>query len=243
MLEKIKENKLSIILGITVFLLTNYLSYYFRVTFANDILTGFNLLFEQPQYLFYAFPLSLDITDITVSLVVVGVGSLFIHDKKQNKKKFRKGVEHGSAEWGIIEKELKGMYDQGDQFNNIIMSKNIKIRLDDKNTPFDKRRNKNVVVIGGSGSGKTRFFVKPNMLQMNASFVCTDPKGTIINEIGMALKNVGKYKIKVFNTVNFDQSMRYNPLRYVKTEQDILKLVETIIVNTTGEKEQHSDSF
>jgi type IV secretion system protein VirD4 len=242
-LEKIKENKLSIILGITVFLLTNYLSYYFRVTFANDILTGFNLLFEQPQYLFYAFPLSLDITDITVSLVVVGVGSLFIHDKKQNKKKFRKGVEHGSAEWGIIEKELKGMYDQGDQFNNIIMSKNIKIRLDDKNTPFDKRRNKNVVVIGGSGSGKTRFFVKPNMLQMNASFVCTDPKGTIINEIGMALKNVGKYKIKVFNTVNFDQSMRYNPLRYVKTEQDILKLVETIIVNTTGEKEQHSDSF
>lgn len=243
MLEKIKENKLSIILGITVFLLTNYLSYYFRVTFANDILTGFNLLFEQPQYLFYAFPLSLDITDITVSLVVVGVGSLFIHDKKQNKKKFRKGVEHGSAEWGIIEKELKGMYDQGDQFNNIIMSKNIKIRLDDKNTPFDKRRNKNVVVIGGSGSGKTRFFVKPNMLQMNASFVCTDPKGTIINEIGMALKNVGKYKIKVFNTVNFDQSMRYNPLRYVKTEQDILKLVETIIVNTTGEKELHSDSF
>lgn len=243
MLDKLKENKVYIAIGIIVFLLTNYLSYYFRVTFANDMLTGFNLLFEQPKYLFYAFPLSLDIVDLSIASVVLGFGTLFIYEKKQNKKKFRKGVEHGSAEWGKFEKDLKGMYDKEDQFNNIIISKNIKLRLDDKNAPFETRRNKNVLVIGGSGSGKTRFVVKPNMLQMNASFVCTDPKGTIVNEIGMALKNVGKYKIKIFNTVNFDKSMKYNPLRYVKTEQDILKLVETIIANTTGEKEHHMDSF
>ncbi|MBG9510705.1 conjugal transfer protein TraG, partial [Bacillus thuringiensis] len=102
---------------------------------------------------------------------------------------------------------------------------------------------KNVVVIGGSGSGKTRFVVKPNLLQMNASFVVTDPKGTIVNEIGMVLKNIGKYKIKIFNTENFYKSMRYNPLVYVYNEQDILKLVNTIIVNTEGEGAKKGEDF
>src|SRR5699024_3968742 len=140
------------------------------------------------------------------------------------------------------EKEYHEMMDLKDSDNNIIFSENLKIRLNDKNAPFDTRRNKNVIVYGGSGSGKTRFVVKPNLLQMNSSFVVTDPKGTIVNEVGMALKNVGKYKIKVFNTINFDKSMHYNPLAYVEKESDILSIVDTLISNTTGEGEQ-GDSF
>lgn len=237
-----KANKVYLTLGVFLFVLVNYLSYYFRVTFAHDFLTGFNYLFEQPKYLFYAFPLSFNITDLSIASVVIAVGALLLYEKNQNKKKYKKGVEHGSAEWGTVERDLKGMYDENDQYNNLIFSEKTKIRLDDTGTPFDTRRNKNVIYIGGSGSGKTRFGVKPNLLQMNASFVVTDPKGTIVNEVGMALKNVGKYKIKIFNTTNFNKSMKYNPLSYVKTEQDILKLVETIISNTTNEDSQ-SESF
>ncbi|WP_347814373.1 VirD4-like conjugal transfer protein, CD1115 family [Alkalihalobacillus sp. LMS39] len=241
-MEKMKANKVYLTLGVFLFVLVNYLSYYFRVTFAHDFLTGFNYLFEQPKYLFYAFPLSFNITDLSIASVVIAVGALLLYEKNQNKKKYKKGVEHGSAEWGTVERDLKGMYDENDQYNNLIFSEKTKIRLDDTGTPFDTRRNKNVIYIGGSGSGKTRFGVKPNLLQMNASFVVTDPKGTIVNEVGMALKNVGKYKIKIFNTTNFNKSMKYNPLSYVKTEQDILKLVETIISNTTNEDSQ-SESF
>lgn len=233
-MEKLKENKLYIILGVIAFVLLNYLFYYFRVTFAGNTLVGFDYLFSKPQYLLYAFPLSFHSIDLFVPLFLVCFMLLMLIDKKNNKKKYKKGVEHGSAQWGSVQKDLKNMFDEKDQYNNILFSQNTKIRLEDKDAPFDVRRNKNVCVVGGSGSGKTRFFVKPNMLQMNASFVCTDPKGTIVNEIGMALKNVGKYKIKILNTVNFAKSMRYNPLQYVENEQDILKLVETIIANTGG---------
>ena len=233
-MEKIKENKVYIIFGVVTYILLNYLFYYFRVTFAGDMLAGFDYLFSQPKYLFNAFPLSFNSIDLFVPLFLVSFAVLIIKDKKNNKKKYKKGMEHGSAQWGSVQKDLKNMYDEKEQYNNILFSQNTKIRLDDKDAPFDTRRNKNVCVIGGSGSGKTRFLVKPNLLQMNASFVCTDPKGTIINEIGMALKNVGKYKIKVLNTVNFAKSMHYNPLAYVENEQDILKLVETIIANTGG---------
>ncbi|MGG0284313.1 type IV secretory system conjugative DNA transfer family protein [Peribacillus butanolivorans] len=233
-MEKLKENKVYIVLGVIVYILLNYLFYYFRVTFAADPLAGFNYLFSEPKYLLYAFPLSVNAIDFFVPLIVVAFAALAITDKRKNRKKFKKGVEHGSAKWGEVKTDLKNMYDEKNQYNNIIFSQNTRIRLDDKNAPFDTRRNKNVVAIGGSGSGKTRFVIKPNMLQMNASFVCTDPKGTIVNEIGMALKNIGKYKIKILNTVNFSRSMRYNPLAYVENEQDILKLVETIIANTGG---------
>lgn len=233
-MEKLKENKVYIILGVIAYILLNYLFYYFRVTFAGDMLAGFDYLFSQPKYLFNAFPLSFNSIDLFVPLFLVSFAMLIIKDKKNNKKKYKKGMEHGSAQWGSVQKDLKNMYDEKEQYNNILFSQNTKIRLDDKDAPFDTRRNKNVCVIGGSGSGKTRFLVKPNLLQMNASFVCTDPKGTIVNEIGMALKNVGKYKIKVLNTVNFAKSMHYNPLAYVENEQDILKLVETIIANTGG---------
>lgn len=234
-MEKIKENKIYIILGVILFILLNYLFYYFRVTFAGNTIAAFNYLFSQPQYLLYAFPLSFNAMDLFIPMFAVAFIVFVLIDKKKNKKKYKKGVEHGSAQWGNAQKDLKDMYDEEDQYNNIIFSQNTGIRLKDKDAPFNVRRNKNVVVIGGSGSGKTRCVVKPNMLQMNASFVVTDPKGTIVNEIGMSLKNVGKYKIKIFNTVNFLKSMRYNPLKYVRNEQDILKLVTTIISNTSGE--------
>lgn len=240
-MEKIKENKVYIIFGVVTYILLNYLFYYFRVTFAGDMLAGFDYLFSQPKYLFNAFPLSFNSIDLFVPVFLVCFAVLIIKDKKNNKKKYKKGMEHGSAQWGSVQKDLKNMYDEKEQYNNILFSQNTKIRLDDKDAPFDTRRNKNVCVIGGSGSGKTRFLVKPNLLQMNASFVCTDPKGTIVNEIGMALKNVGKYKIKVLNTVNFAKSMHYNPLAYVENEQDILKLVETIIANTGGSDNKAED--
>ena len=242
-MEKIKENKVYIILGAILYVLLNYLFYYFRVTFASDKVAGFNYLFAEPKYLLYAFPLSINKFDLLIPLFLVGFGALIIIDKKNNKKKFKKGAEHGSAKWGDVKKDLKNMYDEEYKDNNILFSQNTKIMLDDSKTGFEFRRNKNVGVIGGSGSGKTRFFVKPNLLQMNASFVVTDPKGTIVNELGMALKNVGKYKIKIFNTVNFSKSMKYNPLAYVENEQDILKLVETMIANTTGEGASASQDF
>ncbi|WP_144508906.1 VirD4-like conjugal transfer protein, CD1115 family [Bacillus mycoides] len=234
-MEKIKENQTYIILGVMVFILLNYLFYYFRVTFEGNTLAAIDYLFSEPQYLLYAFPLSLHPIDFFVPLFIVGFVVFVIQDKKKNKKKYKKGVEHGSAQWGSVEKDLKDMYDEEDPYNNILFSQETKLRLDDKDASFQVRRNKNVIIIGGSGSGKTRFIVKPNMLQMNASFVVTDPKGTIVNEIGMALKNIGKYKIKIFNTENFYKSMRYNPLAYVYNEQDILKLVHTIIANTSGD--------
>ncbi|MCR8860393.1 type IV secretory system conjugative DNA transfer family protein [Bacillus pseudomycoides] len=242
-MEKIKENKIYIILGVILFILLNYLFYYFRVTFEGNSLAGFDYLFSEPQFLLYAFPLSFSVIDLFVPMLVVAIAIFVLIDKKNNKKKYKKGVEHGSAQWGSVQKDLKNMYDEKDQYNNIIFSQNTKIRLDDKDAPFNVRRNNNVIVFGGSGSGKTRFIVKPNMLQMNASFVCTDPKGTIVNEIGMALKNVGKYKIKVFNTINFEKSMRYNPLKYVYKEQDILKLVNTIMTNTEGEGAKKGEDF
>lgn len=242
-MEKIKENKTYIILGVILFVLLNYLFYYFRVTFEGNTLAAFNYLFSDPQYLLYAFPLSFNVIDLFIPLFTVAFAVFVMIDKKNNKKKYKKGAEHGSAQWGSVQKDLKGMYDEEDQDNNIIFSQNTKLRLDDKDAPFEVRRNKNVTVVGGSGSGKTRFIVKPNMLQMNASFVVTDPKGTIVNEIGMALKNVGKYKIKIFNTIKFTKSMRYNPLKYVHNEQDILKLVNTIMANTEGEGAKKGEDF
>lgn len=242
-MDKIKENKIYIILGVMLFILLNYLFYYFRVTFEDNTLAAFDYLFSEPQYLLYAFPLSFNVIDLFIPMFTVAFAVYVLIDKKNNKKKYKKGAEHGSAQWGSVQKDLKNMYDEKDQYNNIISSQNTKLRLDDKDASFDVRRNKNVVAIGGSGSGKTRCIIKPNLLQMNASFVVTDPKGTIVNEVGMALKNVGKYKIKIFNTINFAKSMRYNPLKYVHDEKDILKLVNTIMANTEGEGAQKGEGF
>lgn len=239
MVDKLKENKIYVVLALIVFILVNYTSYYVRVVYKDNMLDGIVNLLSNPSEIFVGFPLSFNGVDLLISLVAFVIVTLLLVERNSNRKKYRKGVEHGSAEWGKT-KEYHEMMDLKESDNNIIFSEKLKMRLDDKDSSFDTRRNKNVLVYGGSGSGKTRFVVKPNLLQMNASFVVTDPKGTIVNEVGMALKNVGKYKIKIFNTINFDKSMKYNPLAYVKNESDILSLVDTLISNTNGEHQQET---
>ncbi len=157
---------------------------------------------------------------------------LFIWDRKDNQKKFRHRVEFGSARWET-KKEITPYVDPEFK-NNIILSDSEKLTMNSRPANPKYARNKNVLVIGGSGSGKTRFFIKPNLLQMHSSYVVTDPKGQLLPETGMALlKN--DYKIKVFNTINFAKSMHYNPFYYIHSEKDILKMVTVLMLNTKGE--------
>ena len=180
-----------------------------------------------------------------VDLLIGTAGAVLIKAivwiKGKNAKKYRKGVEYGSARWGTAE-DIKP-YMAEDFKDNIILTETERLTMDNRPKSGPKyARNKNVLVIGGSGSGKTRFFVKPNLLQMHSSYVVTDPKGTVVNEVGNALLK-GGYRIKLLNTINFAKSMHYNPLAYIRSEKDILKLVNTIIANTKGEGAQSGEDF
>ncbi len=180
-----------------------------------------------------------------IDLLAGAAGAVFvkviIYVKGKNAKKYRKGIEYGSACWGKPEDIRPYMADKFE--DNIILTETERLTMDNRPKAGPKyARNKNVLVIGGSGSGKTRFFVKPNLLQMHSSYVVTDPKGTVLNEVGNALLE-GGYKIKVLNTINFAKSMHYNPLAYIRSEKDILKLVNTIIANTKGEGTQSGEDF
>ncbi len=180
-----------------------------------------------------------------IDLLAGAAGALLvkivIYVKGKNAKKYRKGIEYGSACWGKPEDIKPYMADKFE--DNIILTETERLTMDNRPKAGPKyARNKNVLVIGGSGSGKTRFFVKPNLLQMHSSYVVTDPKGTVLNEVGNALLE-GGYKIKVLNTINFAKSMHYNPLAYIRSEKDILKLVNTIIANTKGEGTQSGEDF
>ena len=167
---------------------------------------------------------------------------LLVMMKMKNAKKFRQGEEYGSARWGTA-KDIAPFIDPIFE-NNILLTMTEKLTMNSRPKLPKFARNKNVIVIGGSGSGKTRFYVKPNLMQMGKyiSYVVTDPKGTIIIECGMMLVRNG-YKIKVLNTINFSKSMHYNPFHYIRSEKDILKLVNTIMVNTKGEGEKSSEDF
>ena len=162
--------------------------------------------------------------------------------KMKNAKKFRQGEAYGSARWGTA-KDIAPFIDPIFE-NNILLTMTERLTMNSRPKLPKFARNKNVIVIGGSGSGKTRFYVKPNLMQMGKyiSYVVTDPKGTIIIECGMMLVRNG-YKIKVLNTINFSKSMHYNPFHYIRSEKDILKLVNTIMVNTKGEGEKSSEDF
>lgn len=170
--------------------------------------------------------------DLCVGIVVAGILRGVVYVKSKNAKKYRKNEEYGSARWGTQE-DIAPYIDP-------VFSKNVLLtqteRLTMNNRPKDPRtaRNKNVLVVGGSGSGKTRFFIKPNLMQCHSSYVVTDPKGSILIECGKLLQREG-YRIKVLNTINFQKSMRYNPFAYLHSEQDILKLVTALIANTKGE--------
>lgn len=183
---------------------------------------------------------SFHIDDLFAGICFSAVIWLIVYQKKKNAKKFRQGVEYGSARWGgpkDIEPYLDERFD-----NNILLTNTERLTMNSrpKNPKF--ARNKNVLVVGGSGSGKTRFFLKPNLMQMHSSYVVTDPKGTVLVECGKMLEKNG-YEIKVLNTINFKKSMHYNPFAYLRSEKDILKLVQTIMANTKGEGEKSTEDF
>ena len=185
---------------------------------------------------------SFHIRDLLAGIIGALLLRCVVYMKGKNAKKFRQGEEYGSARWGN-EKDIEPFINPVFE-NNIILTQTERLTMNSRPKLPKYARNKNVIVIGGSGSGKTRFYVKPNLMQMpdNVSYVVTDPKGTIIVECGTMLVRHG-YRIKVLNTINFKKSMHYNPFHYIRSEKDILKLVNTIIANTKGEGEKAAEDF
>ena len=216
---------------------------------------------EHADRIFTGILLSFDLRDLLVGVTVAVILKLLVWQKQSDAKKLRKGIEYGSARWGTTE-DIKP-YMSDDPWMNIPLTATEALTMESRPKQPKYARNKNIVVIGGSGSGKTRFFVKPSVMQMNCSMVITDPKGTLIEECGKMLAkgppkkdkngNIMKdksgkvvhepYVIKVLNTINFSKSLHYNPFAYIRSEKDILKLVTTIIVNTKGEGEKASEDF
>ena len=203
---------------------------------ALHILDGFRLAFESLLPSFHP-------ADLLVGILIAAALRLAVYVKGKNAKKFRKNMEYGSARWGTHE-DIAPYIDPVFE-NNIILTQTESLTMN--NRPKDPRtaRNKNVLVIGGSGSGKTRFFIKPNLMQCQSkeypvSFVVTDPKGSIVVECGRLLEK-NNYRIKIFNTINFSKSMHYNPFSYIHSEKDILKLVNTLICNTKGDGKSGDD--
>jgi type IV secretion system protein VirD4 len=194
---------------------------------------GFAAAFQSP------LP-SFEPQDLLVGAVGAGLVQLLLAVKRANQKKYRKGIEYGSARWGTpadIAPYIDPVFEK-----NVILTQTERLTMDNRPKNPAHARNKNVLVIGGSGSGKTRFFVKPNLMQMHSSYCVTDPKGTILIECGNLLRR-GGYAIKVLNTINFKKSMKYNPFSYLRSEKDILKLVNTLIANTKGEGEKSAEDF
>ena len=183
---------------------------------------------------------SIYLVDILTGIGVAAIIKFIIYTKGKNAKKFRQGKEYGSARWGN-KKDIEPYMDEKFQ-NNILLTQTERLTMNGRPANPKYARNKNVLVIGGSGSGKTRFYVKPNLMQMHSSYCVTDPKGTIVLECGKMLEDNG-YEIKILNTINFKKSMKYNPFAYIRSEKDILKLVQTIIANTKGEGEKAGEDF
>jgi len=216
---------------------------------------------EHADRIFAGFMLSNNWKDLLAGITVAVVLKVLVWQKQSDAKKLRKGIEYGSARWGNAE-DIKP-YMSENPWMNIPLTATEALTMESRPKQPKYARNKNIVVIGGSGSGKTRFFVKPSVMQMNCSMVITDPKGTLIEECGKMLAkgppkrdkdgNVIKdksgkvvyepYVIKVLNTINFSKSLHYNPFAYIRSEKDILKLVTTIIANTKGEGEKSSEDF
>lgn len=204
--------------------------YDFASKFLN-LTSGFALAFENP------LP-SLHSQDLLIGFLFGAVLRLVVYVKGKNAKKYRKGIEYGSARWGNTE-DIHPFADPLFR-NNVILTKSESLTMSSRPKNPKHARNKNVLIVGGSGSGKTRFWLKPNLMQCHSSYVVTDPKGSIVVECGKMLLRNG-YKIKILNTINFKKSMRYNPFAYIKSEKDILKLVTTLIANTKGEGKSGDD--
>ena len=170
--------------------------------------------------------------DLCIGLAIGAAFRLVVYVRSKNAKKYRHGEEYGSARWGGP-KDIEPFADPVFQ-NNVILTRTESLTMNSRPKDPKTARNKNVLIVGGSGSGKTRFWLKPNLLQCHSSYVITDPKGGIVEECGAVLVR-NKYRIKIFNTINFKKSMHYNPFAYIHSEKDILKLVTTLMVNTQGE--------
>ena len=194
---------------------------------------GFTAAFSSPWLSFHP-------TDLLIGITGAVVLRMAVYLKGKNAKKYRHGIEYGSARWGTAA-DIAPYMDK-DFFQNIPMTQTERITMASRPKQPKYARNKNILVIGGSGSGKTRFFCKPSLLQAHSSYVCTDPKGTLLPEIGAFLERK-KYRIKCLNLINFRKSMKYNPLAYIRSEKDILKLVNALIMNTKGEGEKSSEDF
>ena len=195
----------------------------------------------------FANPLpSLHLFDLCVGVVGAVAVRLIVYSKGKNAKKYRKGEEYGSARWGTA-KDIAPYIDPKFE-NNILLTQTERLTMTGRPKDPKTARNKNVLVIGGSGSGKTRFYVKPNLMQCfptsdyPTSFVVTDPKGTLVLETGQMFQRAG-YRVKILNTINFSKSMKYNPFVYIHSEKDVLKLVNTLIANTKGEGEKSAEDF
>ena len=240
---------------------TNRASFLYRNSLGEDI--GNKLLYamEHADRILTGLQPSFNWRDMLTGIVAAVILKLLVWQKQSDAQKLRKGIEYGSARWGNAE-DIKP-YMSEDPWMNIPLTATEALTMESRPKQPKYARNKNIVVIGGSGSGKTRFFVKPSVMQMNCSMVITDPKGTLIEECGKMLAkgppkkdkngNIMKdksgkvvhepYVIKVLNTINFSKSLHYNPFAYIRSEKDILKLVTTIIVNTKGEGEKASEDF
>ena len=220
------------------FYLGNIFSHHIRSYTDGDVIDKiFQGLLELNRMSF--FP-SLYLIDIFMGIGTAVLIKFIVYTKGKNAKKFRQGKEYGSARWGN-RKDIEPYMDEKFQ-NNILLTKTERLSMNGRPSNPKYARNKNVLVIGGSGSGKTRFYVKPNLMQMHSSYCVTDPKGTIVLECGKMLEDNG-YEIRILNTINFKKSMKYNPFSYIHSEKDILKLVQTIIANTKGEGEKAGEDF
>jgi type IV secretion system protein VirD4 len=189
---------------------------------------------------FSSFAPSLHPADLLAGTLGAALLRLAVYVKGKNAKKYRKGMEYGSARWGSTD-DIRPYIDPVFE-NNVLLTQTERLMMSSRPKQPKYARNKNVLVVGGSGSGKTRFFVKPNLMQMHSSYVVTDPKGTVLVECGKLLER-GGYRIKVLNTINFKKSMKYNPFVYLRDEKDILKLVNTLIANTKGSGEKSGEDF
>ena len=225
-----------------IFYLADKSFWLYRHCIGDSMIEKIGVMLMNFQLAFTNWLPSFQMQDLLGGLVTALIFRLILYYKAKNAKKFRHGEEYGSARWGN-RKDIEPFEDPVFE-NNIILTETERLTMNSRPKAPQYARNKNVIVIGGSGSGKTRFYVKPNLMQMtdHVSYVVTDPKGTIIVECGKMLVN-GGYRIKVLNTINFKKSMHYNPFHYIRSEKDILKLVNTIIANTKGEGEKSTEDF
>ena len=225
-----------------IFYLADKCFWLYRHCIGDSMIEKIGVMLMNFQLAFTNWLPSFHMQDLLGGLVTAFIFRLILYYKAKNAKKFRHGEEYGSARWGN-RKDIEPFVDPIFE-NNIILTETERLTMNSRPKAPKYARNKNVIVIGGSGSGKTRFYVKPNLMQMTdrVSYVVTDPKGTIIVECGKMLVN-GGYRIKVLNTINFKKSMHYNPFHYIRSEKDILKLVNTIIANTKGEGEKSTEDF